>query len=172
MWFRKRAETPDEILAVNSLKITKSAKMSFSILPSSGLVTQSLLYIYNVDVEEAGVYSCGVNTDPMIIQVGGPFLFFFRNPTRHVFHNTLKSQIMKLQKGSLEVFTKPEPPRPSPGPAPGTVLVKNGVTISRETNPDSDSTTFCFNFPKMWRETRREAEAFVADVWKRVSSIF
>ena len=60
---------PEEILAVNTLKITKNPKMSFSVLARSGIITESILYIYNVGLDEAGVYSCGVNTNPMIMQV-------------------------------------------------------------------------------------------------------
>jgi len=145
MWFRKRPGSTEEILAVNTLKITKSPKMSFSVLASSGIVTESILYIYNVGPEETGVYSCGVNTNPMI-----------------------------MQKGALDVFSKYVAPEPTATPKPA--IYKNPTRVGRDREipeaEDSESTIFCINFPRLWRDTKKEAEDFVSGVWKKLSSIF
>jgi len=57
------------ILAINGLKITRNPRISLSVFPRSGDITESILYIFNVRSEEGGTYSCGVSTDPMILQV-------------------------------------------------------------------------------------------------------
>ena len=56
---------------------------------------------------------------------------------------------------------------------PKPILVTYEVGDSQD-SPESDSgtTILCINFPKLWKNTKQEAETFVTGVWNKLSSIF
>lgn len=57
------------LLGINSLLITKNTRVSISVVPNSGEMTQSILYINSVEKDDDGHYKCIVNASPMISQV-------------------------------------------------------------------------------------------------------
>jgi hypothetical protein len=56
-------------VAINSLKITKNPRVTVTVMQTSDDITQSNVYIRNVETEDTGKYECAVNTNPMISQV-------------------------------------------------------------------------------------------------------
>jgi len=68
MWLKKEGEK-EVFVAINLLKITKNPRVTISLLQTSDDITQSNVYIHNVEIEDTGAYECAVNTNPMISQV-------------------------------------------------------------------------------------------------------
>ncbi|CAG7830626.1 unnamed protein product, partial [Allacma fusca] len=71
-----KEDNKQALLAINALVITNNPRITVSLLPSSGDVSRSILYIYAAEYEDSGVYHCIVNSSPVISQVTSSY----RNP--------------------------------------------------------------------------------------------
>lgn len=193
MWFKRQPDKKEELLGVNGLKITKNHKISLSVIPSSGIVTQSILYIYNIEKEDVGEYICGINTNPVITQVKksnkpakASSSIAIANISPHNF--LLYIYLQTSQSGSLEI--KPEDhttTEQNHKKATKTTLPPNNnlsndqqdftvTTIIIDNNQKSSSNStegiFCIDFPKLWKDSKQEAQKFFYSIWDKLHRYF